>query len=93
MKDHWSVDKICDFENELIYPDKNSVITFFLQLLKINEEISFVLLRKLPAIRDVSTKSVPYYIPGNEVESSQNASRNIQNSFVVKCLKEWISDD
>lgn len=54
-----------------------------------NEENSFIHLRKLCSFCAMSTKPVrKLQMLGNEVESSQNASYYIQNSFLLWCFRE-----
>ena len=54
----------------------------------INEETSFAQLRKFRILWTVLTKSVRLNILQNEVESSQNASQYIQNTFLLWYFRE-----
>ena len=58
-----------------------SIIGTLIENELINEETSFVRLRKFRTSCAVSTKSVTLHILWHEAESSQNASLCIQNSF------------
>ena len=66
----------------MTHSNKNHKITF-LYVSLINEETSFVRLRKYHTFWAVTTKSVISNVLENEVESSQNASQYIQNSFLL----------